>query len=104
MSLFSISSDKNKRMNRTGQVDVMNASKTPAQGFEEDFETTECAKFIEMVQKTEKMFTIENNLLNRILEDDRVVARKILERIYDPVLRFLHNEAEVRKWMPLHLF
>jgi hypothetical protein len=97
MSLFSISSDKNKRMNRTGQVDVMNASKTPAQGFEEDFETTECAKFIEMVQKTEKMFTIENNLLNRILEDDRVVARKILERIYDPVLRFLHNEAEVRK-------
>lgn len=88
-------------MNKTGQADAINASKTPAQGFEEDFETTDCAKFIEMIQKTEKMFTIENNLLNRILEDDRMMARKILERIYDPVLRFLHNEAEVNKW---HLF
>lgn len=63
--------------------------------FEQDFETSECVKFIQCVRKSLKMFYIENIFCGEIFDStQKVILHKILERIFDPVLRFLKSEAE----------
>lgn len=64
---------------------------------EQDFDTADCIRFINCVRKTLTMFSIENKFIYKIIDGskDRIMACKILDRIFDPVLRFLSNDAEV---------
>lgn len=41
------------------------------------------------------MFIIENKFISKLFDKDKTIGSKILERIYDPVLNFLNQEAEV---------
>ena len=63
--------------------------------FEQDFETSDCVRFIHCVRKSLKMFCIENIFISKIFDaKEKIILHKILERIFDPVLRFLKIEAE----------
>ncbi len=62
---------------------------------EQDFETTDCIKFVLCAREALKMFSIENIFIEKIIDPKaNVVVCKILERIFDPVLRSLRTEAE----------
>lgn len=62
---------------------------------EQDFETDECLRFVLCMRETLKMFTIENVFIHKIIDEkEKVVFCKIVERIFDPVLRFLKAEVE----------
>ena len=64
---------------------------------EHDFETTDCGKFVQCVKKSLRVFTIENKFIGKIIDPqtDKLMNSKILERIFDPVLRSFNVEAEV---------
>jgi hypothetical protein len=64
---------------------------------EQDFESADCIKFTSCARQALQMFNIENILLYKIFSDgkEKVIASKLLERIFDPILRFLNVEAEV---------
>ena len=73
-----------------------NRSSSVALIYEQDFEASDCVKFVHCVRKSLKMFNIENIFISKIFDSDqRVILHKILERIFDPVLIFLKEEAEV---------
>ena len=62
---------------------------------EQDFETIDCVKFVLCARESLRMFSIENIFISKIIDcKDKVVLCKILERIFDPVLRFLKTDSE----------
>jgi hypothetical protein len=74
---------------------IPTAIETNAQINEQDFETSDCFKFISCMNESLKMFSIENIFIQKIIDSkEKVVLCKILERIFDPVLNFLKLEAE----------
>ena len=64
---------------------------------EQDFETTDCGKLVHCVRKSLRIFTIEHKFIGKIIDPqtDKLMNSKILERIFDPVLRSFNVEAEV---------
>lgn len=63
--------------------------------YEQDFESSECTKFMHCVRKSLKMFFIENIFIGELFDSNqKVIMHKILERLFDPVLKFLKSEAE----------
>jgi hypothetical protein len=63
--------------------------------FDQDFDLNDCPKFIQSVKKTLTMFIIENKFISKLFDKEKTIGSKILERIYDPVMNFLNQEAEV---------
>ena len=62
---------------------------------EQDFEQSECVNFIHCARKSLRMFHIENIFIDALFDaSQKVIAHKILERLFDPVLKFLHCQAE----------
>lgn len=62
----------------------------------EDFETTDCVKFVQCVRIALNMFSVENKFITKIIDgQEKIITNKILERIFDPILRYLNNDAEV---------
>ncbi|CAF0945163.1 unnamed protein product, partial [Brachionus calyciflorus] len=61
---------------------------------DEEHEINECLKFNEIVLKTLSMFQLEVKFIYKLLESDNFIATRVLERIFDPVLRLLHVETE----------
>lgn len=63
--------------------------------FEQDFEQSECVNFIYCARLSLRMFYIENIFIGELFDaNQKMVAHKILERLFDPVLKFLRGEAE----------
>ena len=62
---------------------------------EQDFETSDCMKFLFCVRKSLKIFHLENIFVGELFDaNQKIIMQKILERIFDPILRFLKEEAE----------
>lgn len=84
--------------NRSASLIPQNRSAciVPGMGMiETDFEPGECMTFLHCVRKSLKMFYIESIFIGEIFDtNQKVILHKILERIFDPVLRFLKEEAE----------
>ena len=107
-NLFNTSSDAKKKPTRNGTQnlnDSGNSGNNSAlgsvnlSGIREvhDFETTDCVKLVQCTRKALSMFKIENNFIGKVIEikgaDKKRVASKILNNIFDPVLRFMCNDA-----------
>jgi hypothetical protein len=95
-------SDMKRKKSSNLNVNELNISNNPNRAFSmtvnQDFETSECVKFVQCIRKSLKMFYIENIFIGIIFDSkENFITNKILERIYDPVLRFLKLEAEVKK-------
>ena len=72
-----------------------NAKTIPAV-VEQDFEITDCIKFVQCMRKALSMFEIENKFISKLIGSmDHDMSCKILERIFDQVLRSLNHDAEV---------
>jgi exocyst complex protein 7 len=76
-----------------------NGNTTVAVSQVHDFETTECVKFVQCVRKVLNLFKIENNFIEKVIESNsndnkKVITSKILNKIFDPVFRYLFNDAE----------
>ena len=110
-NLFNSSSDMRRKPTRNGtqnlndSINNSNNSSTfinvNSSGFKEvhDFETTDCIKFIQCAHKASDLFKIENKFIAKVIqissnENSKIIASKILDRIFDPVLKFLANDAE----------
>lgn len=80
-----------------GNIGISNfSSKIQNQISTEDFEISDCIKFVKSVRVALKLFTIEIKFITKIIDcDEKLIINKILEKIFDPVLRYLKNEAEV---------
>ncbi len=62
---------------------------------EQDFETSECVKFLYCIRKSLKIFYLEKIFIGELFDpNQKIIMQKILERIIEPVLRFLKEEAE----------
>jgi hypothetical protein len=110
-NLFNSSSDIKKRPMRNGTQnlnDSLNGGGNSSvsgnlnlSGIREvnDFETTDCVKLVQCMRKALIMFKIENSFISKIIESNssdnkKILTSKILNNIFDPVLRFLSNDAE----------
>lgn len=63
--------------------------------FEQDFEQRECVNFIFCSRLALRMFYIENIFIGELFDaHQKMIAHKILERLFEPVLKFLRHEAE----------
>lgn len=63
--------------------------------FEQDFETTDCVRLAECMRKVQRMFSVEIKFVALVLNsDDKIMQSKILERIFDPILRSFIIDAE----------
>lgn len=63
----------------------------------EDFETTDCVRFVQCARVALNMFTVESRFVTKIIDSsEKIIMNKLLERIFEPVLRYLNNDAEVR--------
>ena len=110
-NLFNSSSDVKKRPMRNGTQnlnDSLNGGNNTSGGGNlnlsgirevQDFETTDCTKLVECMSKALSMFQIENRFISKIIESNssdnkKILTSKILNNIFDPVLRFLSSDAE----------
>ena len=80
-----------------------NQSRIPNQVVvEHDYDINDWYRFIECVRRSLRTFFVEQNFMGKIIDpNDKVMKSKILERIFDPVMRFLTNEAQVYFLNPL---
>ena len=81
---------------------MMGAMPNRTQNFaamELDYDTNDWLKFIECARRSLRIFYVEQNFIGKIIDsnNDKVMKSKILERIFDPVMRFLINDAQVIK-------
>ncbi len=73
--------------------------------FDLETELSNCVKFVQCMRKTLAMFNIENKFISKVFDDnssnsnDRVTACRILNRIFDPVLKLLTNDANVMQFL-----
>ena len=111
-NVFNSSSDMKRKPTRNGTQNLndsinnnSNSSSTfinvNSSGFREvlDFETTDCIKFVQCAQKALSMFTIENKFIFKLIQNNgndnsKIIASKLLDRIFDPVLRSLNGDVE----------
>ncbi len=62
---------------------------------DQDLDLTDCGRFIQWVKKTLIMFIVETKFIGKLIDKDKTIAYKIIDRIFDPVLKYLVHEAEV---------
>lgn len=98
-NLLSSSGDLKRKQSKVN-MDQMGHSGNRSQSvaavvFEQDFEQSECVNFIYCARLSLRMFYIENIFIGELFDaNQKMVAHKILERLFDPVLKFLRGEAE----------
>ena len=63
---------------------------------DQEFETTDCEKFVRAVKKSLYMFITDFKFIEMLTDgkEKQMVATRILERIFDPVLSYLIHEVE----------
>ncbi len=62
---------------------------------EQDFESSECDGFLKSIRRCYQLLTIESMFINKLIGNQREIKMSILDKIYEPVIRFLKVEAEV---------
>ena len=94
-------SDNKKRQSKPNLNDSYSVSSVQLNravnlsNFDEEFEINDCLKFNEYITKTLYLFQIEVMLITKLFDSEKLMASRILERIFDPVLKFLFAETEV---------
>ena len=79
-----------------GSISSVNEFNLNQLATERDFDQTDCVTFVLCVREVLKMFSVEEIFIGKIIDPkENVVWCKILERIYDPVLRSLITDAEI---------
>lgn len=62
---------------------------------EQDFESPDFESYVKSIRKCLQMFSLEEKFMNKLLAGDGDATNKVLNRIFEPVLRYLRNEGEV---------